>query len=94
MVEKLLVKDRDIVVPGDLLAEGMNYIPGGKAYREDKNIFTSTVGLVSLRGRVIKVIPLSGRYMPKKVKEVIAYVQNFILGCKTTISHITRPGAQ
>jgi exosome complex component RRP4 len=76
MVEKLLVKDRDIVVPGDLLAEGMSYIPGGKAYREKDKIFTSTVGLVSLRGRVVKIIPLSGRYMPKKGDVVVGKVTN------------------
>ena len=76
MVEKIYVKDRDIVVPGDLLAEGMSYIPGGKAYREKNKIFTSTVGLVSLRGRVVKIIPLSGRYMPKKGDVVIGKITN------------------
>jgi exosome complex component RRP4 len=76
MVEKIHVKDRDIVVPGDLLAEGMSYIPGGKAYRENSKIFTSTVGLASVRGRVVKVIPLSGRYMPKKGDVVIGTITN------------------
>jgi len=74
MTEKIYVKERDIVVPGDLLAEGMSYIPGNRAFREKEKIFSSTVGLVSLRGRVIKVIPLAGRYMPKKGDVVIGKI--------------------
>jgi len=74
MTEKIVVKDRDIVVPGELLAEGMSYIPGGKAFRDDQKIYASSVGLVSVRGRVVKVIPLSGRYMPKRGDVVVGKI--------------------
>jgi len=74
--EKLLVKDRDIVVPGDLLAEGLSFLPSGKAFREDDKIYAATVGLVSIKGRVVKVIPLAGKYMPKKGDVVIGKVTN------------------
>jgi len=76
MVEKLLVKDRDIVVPGELLAEGMEYLPAGKAFRDGEKIHASTMGMVSLKGRVLKVIPLAGKYLPKKGDVVIARVTN------------------
>jgi len=32
--EKLYIKDRDIVVPGEILAEGMEYLPAGKAFSD------------------------------------------------------------
>jgi len=76
MTEKIHIKDRDIVVPGDLLAEGMSFLPSGKAFREGDKIYAATVGLVSLKGRVIKVIPLAGKYMPKKGDVVIGIVTN------------------
>lgn len=72
--EKLLVKDRDIVTPGDVLAEGMNYLPSGKAIRNRNVISATALGLVSIRGRVIKVIPLAGRYIPKRGDSVIGEI--------------------
>lgn len=76
MVEQLFIKDRDVVVPGDLLAEGMEFLPAGKAFREKEKIYASTIGLVSVRGKVIKVIPLAGKYMPKRGDAVIGKVTN------------------
>ena len=64
---KINVKDKDIVVPGEVLAEGMDNFPGIGTYREGDNIIASRLGLVSLDGRTIKLIPLSGRYIPKKI---------------------------
>lgn len=70
----LLTKDREIVVPGDILAEGMDYIPSSGVFREQNKIFAMQLGLVSINGRVIKLIPLSGRYIPKKGDIIIGKV--------------------
>ncbi len=72
--EKIYVEDKDIVVPGELLASGMDYLPSGQAFREQEKLYASTIGLASVKGRVIKIIPLSGRYMPKKGDSVIGKV--------------------
>jgi len=74
MVEKIHIKDREIVIPGDLLAEGMNYLPSGRAYREGEKIFASSLGLANVKGSVIRVIPLAGRYIPKKEDAVIGEI--------------------
>ncbi|MEM2874225.1 MAG: exosome complex RNA-binding protein Rrp4 [Candidatus Nanoarchaeia archaeon] len=71
---KLHIGDREIVTPGELLAEGIEFLPSGKAFREGEKIFASTIGMVSIKGRVIKVIPLAGRYIPKKGDVVIGKV--------------------
>ncbi|MCX6775121.1 MAG: exosome complex RNA-binding protein Rrp4 [DPANN group archaeon] len=73
-MEKLYVSDREIVVPGDILAEGIEYLPSGKAYREGEKIFASVMGMASVKGRVVKVIPLAGRYMPKKMDALVGKV--------------------
>lgn len=62
---QLYVNERDIVVPGQLLADGMDYLPSSGAYRENERIISTLLGLVNLEGRLIKIIPLRGRYMPK-----------------------------
>ena len=73
-MSKILVKAKDIVVPGELLAEGMDNLPGAGSYREGENILASKLGIVYLDGRTIKVIPLSGVYLPKVGDTVICKV--------------------
>ena len=58
-MSKLLVKDKDIAVPGECLAEGLDYLPGIGTYREGEKIHYSRLCLVSVDGRAIKLIPLS-----------------------------------
>jgi len=71
---KINVNDKEIVVPGELLAIGMDNFPGNGTYREGENIVASRLGLVQIDGRTIKLIPLSGRYIPKKYDIIICEV--------------------
>jgi len=68
------VKDKDIIVPGEVLATGMDNFPGMGTYREGENIIASRLGLASIDGKTIKLIPLSGRYSPKKFDVIICKV--------------------
>lgn len=74
MVEKSLTKDKTVVIPGETLAEGMNYLPGKNAFREGEKICSSILGLLQTNGRIINVIPLSGAYTPKKEDVVIGKI--------------------
>ncbi|MFH0868222.1 MAG: exosome complex RNA-binding protein Rrp4 [Candidatus Woesearchaeota archaeon] len=73
-MSKINVKDKDIAVPGEILAEGMDSFPGIGSYREGENIIAAQLGLVQIEGRTIKLIPLSGRYIPKKYDTIICTV--------------------
>lgn len=73
-MSKIDVKDKDIVVPGEVLAVGMDSFPGIGTYRKGENIIASRLGLVQLDGRTIKLIPLSGRYIPKKYDTIICKI--------------------
>ncbi len=72
----LLVKDKEVVIPGQELAIGMDYLPAGGAFRENDKIVSSQLGLINISGRLVKVIPLKGKYMPKKNDIVIGTVIN------------------
>src|SRR3989344_859844 len=76
----ILIKEKDIVVPGEILAESMDYLPGNGTFRDGETIFAMYVGLVSINGRIIKVIPLSGRYIPKKGDLVIGKIADITFG--------------
>ncbi|MBS3102830.1 RNA-binding protein [Candidatus Woesearchaeota archaeon] len=73
-MSKLLVNEKEIVVPGETLATGMDNLPGNGTYRDGENIIASRLGLVQLEGRAIKLIPLAGRYIPKTGDTIICKV--------------------
>ena len=71
---KLTINDKGIAIPGEKLAEGMDYLPALGTFREGDSIYASHIGLVNVSGRLVKVIPLSGRYTPKKGDMIIGKV--------------------
>ncbi|MAG47356.1 RNA-binding protein [archaeon] len=70
----LLIKPREVVVPGQVLAKGMDNLPSDGTYREGEEIISNKLGLVNVDGRVIKVISLTGAYVPKEDDIVIGKV--------------------
>ncbi|MGY5864573.1 MAG: exosome complex RNA-binding protein Rrp4 [Candidatus Thorarchaeota archaeon] len=66
-------KKREVVVPGQLLADG-RYRASFGTYDEDGKIFSSLVGLAELRGNTVKVVALEGAYIPKEGDLVIGLI--------------------
>jgi len=73
-MSELLIKDKEIVVPGEELAVGMDFLPSYGTYRRGDKIISNMVGLVHIEGKVVKLIPLSGKYAPKKEDTIIGQV--------------------
>ncbi|MEM2882749.1 MAG: exosome complex RNA-binding protein Rrp4, partial [Candidatus Bathyarchaeia archaeon] len=69
----LLIGRREIVVPGDLLAEG-DLRPGDNVLREGDRIYALKVGLVDLEGERVSVVPLKGCYFPRPGDLVIGRI--------------------
>jgi len=64
--------EREIVVPGDMLGEDPK-LAGIGTYVQDGRVYSANYGLVDRRSN-IKVIPLSGRYIPARGDLVIGKV--------------------
>lgn len=79
MNEQIIATDKEIVVPGQELAQGMNFLPGPGTYRDDALIRAQRLGMVSVEGKVIRLIALSGKYIPKLKDRVIAKVIDVLL---------------
>lgn len=69
----ILVKDKDLVVPGEILAEE-DFHAGRGTFKEDNKICSSVVGLVAIRNKKISVIPLQSKYIPKRGDVVIGEI--------------------
>ena len=70
----LLVEPKQIVVPGEVLADDVDYLPGQYTYRLDKKIIAKRTGVVDIQGRAIKLIPLSGRYLPRIDDKIVVKI--------------------
>jgi exosome complex component RRP4 len=79
MTEVLHVKEREIVVPGEIIAEGMGFLPSKGLYREGENIRAGRLGMIAVEGKVIKLIPLSGVYIPKINDKVIGRIIDVLM---------------
>ncbi len=75
----LIAKDKDIVVPGELLAQGMDFLPSSGTYRQDSNIMAERLGILVVEGKVLKTIPLSGRYLPKRNDVIVGRVHDILM---------------
>lgn len=74
MAEEIKVKEKDIVVPGEVVATGMGFLPSKGTYRDGENIVAGRLGMIGIDRKVIRVMPLSGRYQPKAGDVIIAKV--------------------
>jgi len=64
---------REIVVPGEVLAE-KDFLPGEGTRREGDEIIASRFGLLEKADRLVKVIPLGGAYIPRAGNTVIGQI--------------------
>lgn len=77
-MSELIVKEKEVVSPGETLATGLEYLPSYGTYREGENIRAQKLGVVHIDGKVIKLIPLKGKYMPKKNDVIIGKVTGIL----------------
>tara|TARA_Y100000310_G_scaffold162243_1_gene162226 strand:+ start:1505 stop:2236 length:732 start_codon:yes stop_codon:yes gene_type:complete len=77
-MSQLKTEDKAIAVPGEILAEGMDFLPSYGTYREGDNIISTRLGLVQLDNKVIKILPLSGKYFPKRGDTIIGHVTEIL----------------
>jgi exosome complex component RRP4 len=65
--------DRVLVLPGEEIA-GSGLKPGPGTYRVGGKVYASVLGLLSARPPLVRVVPLSGRYLPKAGDVVVGTV--------------------
>ncbi len=71
----IYVEDKNLVIPGQILADD-EYYPGRGTFKENGKVCSSLIGLVSLRNKKIRVIPLKSKYVPKKGDVVIGKIDD------------------
>jgi len=78
-MSEVKVQDKSIVVPGEVLAEGMDYLPSQGTYRSGNTIVAQRLGVLNVEGKVFKIIPLSGKYLPKRNDIIIGKIVEILI---------------
>ncbi|MFH1607682.1 MAG: exosome complex RNA-binding protein Rrp4 [archaeon] len=68
--------DRKIVIPGEMIEKGDDFLPGEGTNKRDGGIFAVRYGLAEESNKLVRVIPLSGVYQPRRGNVVIGKVGN------------------
>ncbi|PWB51695.1 MAG: RNA-binding protein [Candidatus Methanoperedenaceae archaeon] len=64
--------EKKLVIPGDFLSDDVKLADEG-TYIEDSKVFSSVFGIASLKNQ-IKVVPLSGKYIPRQGDLIIGII--------------------
>jgi len=68
--------DRKVVIPGEIIAEGEDFLPGEHTEKIDGKVISLRYGLAEEQNSLVKVIPLSGVYSPRRGNVVIGKIEN------------------
>ena len=68
--------ERKVVIPGEVIVKGENYLPGEGTEKKGDEIITTRYGLAEESNKLIKVIALSGIYQPRRGNIIIGKVEN------------------
>jgi exosome complex component RRP4 len=68
--------ERTIVIPGETIVSGDDYLPGEGTEKRGKEVVSVRYGLVDEANKLVKVIPLSGAYIPRRGNVVIGTIEN------------------
>lgn len=68
--------ERKIIIPGEVIAKGDDLLPGEGTEKRGGEIVALRYGLAEENNKLVKVIPLSGVYNPRRGNMVIGKVVN------------------
>ena len=71
-----MTETRKVVIPGEVIFQGEDYLPGEGTEKRGNEIISIRFGLAEESKKLVKVIPLSGVYQPRRGNVVIGKVEN------------------
>jgi exosome complex component RRP4 len=70
-----MVKEkRQIVVPGETMVSGNEFLPGDGAYRDGEDVVAGRFGIANVFEKHVRVVPISGAYYPRRGNTIIGTI--------------------
>ena len=74
--------ERKVVIPGEVIVVGDDFLPGDGARRDGEKVVSSRFGLAEIVGRVVRVLALFGTFIPRRGNVIIGRITDVTFrGC-------------
>ncbi len=70
--------ERKVVIPGEVVFEGSDYLPGDNTEKREEGIVATIFGVAEESNKLVRVIPISGAYQPRRGNVIIGTVVRMI----------------
>ncbi len=70
--------ERKLVIPGEIIVKGREYLPGENTEKKNDEIVSLRFGVSEEQDKLVKVIPVSGPFQPRRGNVVIGQVVNIL----------------
>jgi len=70
---------KEIVIPGEIISKGNDFLPGDWTMKQGENIIATRIGIVEKYDKLIKIIPISGVYIPRGGNVVIGEIKDLTM---------------
>jgi exosome complex component RRP4 len=67
-------KERQMVIPGETIVSGKEFLPGDGAYRSGTDVVAERYGISNISDKHVRVIPVSGAYYPRRGNTIIGTI--------------------
>ncbi len=65
---------RQIVIPGETIVSGNEFLPGDGVYRDGSDVVAGMYGIVNVFEKHVRVSPISGAYYPRRGNTIIGTI--------------------
>lgn len=76
-IKQEVKNERMLVVPGEVIVSGDDYLPGDFTSKDGNDIIANRYGLADKGNRVVKIIPVSGVFEPRRGNNVLGRIEDF-----------------
>ena len=72
------MSERKMAIPGETIFEGSEYLPGENTEKRNGNIVATIFGVAEESNNLVRVIPISGPYQPRRGNVVVGTIVNLL----------------
>jgi exosome complex component RRP4 len=65
---------RQVVIPGEEIVSGNEFLPGEGAYRDGEAVVAGRFGIANISEKHVRVVPVSGAYYPRRGNTIIGTI--------------------
>jgi len=70
---------KEIVIPGEIISKGSDFLPGDWTMKQGDNIIAIRLGIVEKYDKIIKIIPITGVYIPRRGNTIIGEIKDITM---------------